>query len=404
MLLKVWLVIQKLKHRFIESFISRMSSHFSDTDRYNAAGGILTINLAALEHNYRVIAERIAPTRAAAVVKANAYGLGAAQVAPAFYEAGCRDFFTAHLSEAADLQPHLPKDATLYVLNGLQAGTEAICSALNIIPVLNSLEQLENWSRLSKEKGQKLPAILQIDTGMSRLGLSPSEVELLISNPSMLADIELRFIISHLASGDEPENAANARQLKAMNAALAHLPKVSVAFSNSGGCFLDKSYHFDLARPGVALYGVGPSSDDNPIVPVLTLDARVIQIRTVDKGTAIGYGGAYIAPSKMRVATIAVGYADGWFRCLSNKGSVYYGDTRLPIVGRVSMDSITIDVTALDEDTLKLGSLVELIGEHQSLEDVAADCETIPYEILTSLGDRYARNYTNTPIQQSAND
>lgn len=380
-----------------------MSSHFSDTDRHNAAGGILTINLAALKHNYQVIAERIAPTRAAAVVKANAYGLGAAKVAPAFYEAGCRDFFTAHLSEAVDIKPYLPDDATLYVLNGLQRGTEEICAALNIIPVLNSLEQLENWSNLSKSKGQKLPAILQIDTGMSRLGLSHAELDILANNLSLLEAIDLRFIISHLASGDEPENAANARQLTAMNEALARLPKAPVAFSNSGGCFLDDAYHFDLARPGVALYGVGPSSDDNPIVPVLTLDARVIQVRTVEKGTPVGYGGTYIAPSDMRVATIAVGYADGWFRCLSSKGSVYYGDVRLPIIGRVSMDSITVDVSALDEGTLTLSSLVELIGAHQSLEDVAADCETIPYEILTSLGDRYARIYTNTPVHPSAN-
>lgn len=372
-----------------------MSTHFSDTDRHNAAGGILTIDLAALKHNYQVIAKRIAPARAAAVVKADAYGLGADKVAPAFYEAGCRDFFTAHLSEAADLKPNLPEDANLYVLNGLQKGTEEVCAALKIIPVLNSLEQLKNWSDLAQTKGQKLPAILQIDTGMSRLGLSAEELDQLVDNPALIEPIELRFIISHLASGDEPENAANARQLAAMNAALARLPKTPVAFSNSGGCFLENIYHFDLARPGVALYGVGPAAGENPIKPVFKLDARVIQVRNIEAGTPVGYGGTFIAPSKMRVATIAVGYADGWFRCLSNKGSAYYGDIRLPIIGRVSMDSITIDVTALAEDALTLGSLVELVGDHQKLEDVANDCETIPYEILTSLGHRYARIYTD---------
>ncbi|MBB5703198.1 alanine racemase [Ochrobactrum daejeonense] len=370
-----------------------MSMHFSKEQSDLAAGGVLTIDLAALRHNYTAVARRIAPTRAAAVVKADAYGLGANRVAPAFYEAGCRDFFVAHLGEAIVLKPALKPDATLYVLNGLQPGTEAACARESIVPVLNSLEQVENWAALAAANGKKLPALLQVDTGMSRLGLSVQELDQLADNLSLLDGIDVRFIMSHLASGDEPENPANARQLAAMRAALARLPKLPVAFANSGGSFLDKSYHFDLARPGVALYGVGPNTGDNPILPVLTLSARVIQVRDVDKGAAIGYGGTYIARGPMRVATIAVGYADGWFRSLSNKGSAFYGETRLPVIGRVSMDSITLDVSALPADTLRLGSLVELIGPHQRLEDVARDCDTIPYEILTALGNRYARVY-----------
>ncbi len=372
--------------------------HFSQDQSDLAAGGILTVNLAALRHNYTIIAHRIAPTRTAAVVKADAYGLGAHRVAPAFYEAGCRDFFVAHLGEAIALKPVLKPDATLYILNGLQPGTESACACENIVPVLNSLEQVENWARLGTKLGTKLPALLQVDTGMSRLGLSATELDGLTNDFSLLDSIDVRFIISHLASGDEPENPANAAQLAAMRAALARLPKLPVAFANSGGSFLDKSYHFDLARPGVALYGVGPA----PIKPVLTLSARVIQVRDVDKGAAIGYGGTYIAQGPMRIATIAVGYADGWFRSLGNKGSAYFGDTRLPIVGRVSMDSITLDVSALPENTLRLGSLVELIGPHQRLEDVARDCDTIPYEILTALGNRYARVYVD-PAQPEQN-
>ena len=370
-----------------------MSMQFSQGERDLAAGGILTIDLAALRHNYSAVARHIAPTRAAAVVKADAYGLGASRVAPAFYDAGCRDFFVAHLGEAIALKPFLQPDATLYVLNGLQPGTEAACARDGILPVLNSLEQVENWAALAARQGRKLPALLQLDTGMSRLGLSTSEFDRLTANPALLDGIDVKFVISHLASGDEPENAANARQLAAMTALLARLPKLPVAFANSGGSFLDKTYHFDLARPGIALYGVGPK---NEIVPVLTLSARVIQVRDIDKGAAVGYGGTYIARGPMRVATIAVGYADGWFRSLSNKGSAFFGDTRLPIIGRVSMDSITLDVSALPEGTLKLGSLVELIGPHQRLEDVARDCDTIPYEILTALGNRYARVYVDS--------
>jgi len=326
-------------------------------------------------------------------VKADAYGLGASRVAPAFYDAGCRDFFVAHLGEAIALKPFLQPDATLYVLNGLPPGTEAACARDGILPVLNSLEQIENWGALAARQGRKLPALLQLDTGMSRLGLSASEFERLLENFALLDNIDIKFVISHLASGDEPENAANARQLANMTALLVRLPKLPVAFANSGGSFLDKSYHFDLARPGVALYGVGP---ENEVVPVLTLSARVIQVRDIDKGAAVGYGGTYVAEGPMRVATIAVGYADGWFRSLSNKGSAFFGDTRLPIIGRVSMDSITLDVSALPEGTLKLGSLVELIGPHQRLEDVARDCDTIPYEILTALGNRYARVYVES--------
>lgn len=370
-----------------------MAMQFSQDERDLAAGGVLTIDLAALRHNYSAIARHIAPTRAAAVVKADAYGLGVSRVAPAFYDAGCRDFFVAHLGEAIALKPFLQPDATLYVLNGLQPGTEAACARDGILPVLNSLEQIENWGALAARQGRKLPALLQLDTGMSRLGLSASEFERLLENFALLDNIDIKFVISHLASGDEPENAANARQLANMTALLVRLPKLPVAFANSGGSFLDKSYHFDLARPGVALYGVGP---ENEVVPVLTLSARVIQVRDIDKGAAVGYGGNYVAEGPMRVATIAVGYADGWFRSLSNKGSAFFGDTRLPIIGRVSMDSITLDVSALPEGTLKLGSLVELIGPHQRLEDVARDCDTIPYEILTALGNRYARVYVES--------
>ena len=370
-----------------------MAMQFSQDERDLAAGGVLTIDLAALRHNYSAIARHIAPTRAAAVVKADAYGLGASRVAPAFYDAGCRDFFVAHLGEAIALKPFLQPDATLYVLNGLQPGTETACARDGILPVLNSLEQIENWGALAARQGRKLPALLQLDTGMSRLGLSASEFERLLENFALLDNIDIKFVISHLASGDEPENAANARQLANMTALLVRLPKLPVAFANSGGSFLDKSYHFDLARPGVALYGVGP---ENEVVPVLTLSARVIQVRDIDKGAAVGYGGTYVAEGPTRVATIAVGYADGWFRSLSNKGSAFFGDTRLPIIGRVSMDSITLDVSALPEGTLKLGSLVELIGPHQRLEDVARDCDTIPYEILTALGNRYARVYVES--------
>lgn len=375
--------------------MSLSKMQLTTTEHDLAAGGILTISLKALRHNYQAVAKQIAPTRAAAVVKADSYGLGADKVAPAFYQAGCRDFFVAHLGEALKLRPLLADDATLYVLNGLQPQTEETCADAQIIPVLNSLEQLTNWQKLAIKRGVTLPALLQVDTGMARLGLSHEELDHLADHLNLLDHLDIRFIISHLAVGDEFNNAFNTKQLETMQAAIARLPKMPVAFANSGGCFQDKSFHYNLARPGVVLYGVGPDLPNHPILPVAELSARVIQVRNVPQGTPVGYGCTYVTPKPMRIATIAVGYADGWFRSLSNKGSAFYGDTRLPIVGRVSMDSITLDVTDLPEGTLKLGSLVELIGPHQSLQDVARDCDTIPYEILTALGRRYQRIYVD---------
>ncbi|MDR0254009.1 MAG: alanine racemase [Brucellaceae bacterium] len=367
-----------------------------DTIDALAAGGILTIDLAALRANYKIIADKISPTKAAAVVKADAYGLGIDKVAPQFYAAGCRDFFVAHLSEALKLQPHIGKDATIYILNGLQPQTEEVCAAHNIVPVLNSLEQLRNWTALAKAQNCTLPALLQIDTGMSRLGLSEQELQALVADLSLLDGADIKFIISHLASGDNMQSPQNKAQLERMQAALKFLPKHAVAFSNSGGTFMDNSYHYDLARPGIALYGgAAQENQPNPMQPVVSLQARVIQCRTVPTKTLVGYGGSYETQAETRIATIAVGYADGWLRHLSNKGAAFYGDVRLPIIGRVSMDSITLDVSALPEGTLQLGSLVELIGAHQTLEQVAQDAGTIAYEILTSLGNRYHRIYIN---------
>lgn len=361
-----------------------------------AAGGILTIDLAALRTNYKILAEQLRPTRAAAVVKANAYGLGIERVAPQFYAAGCRDFFVAHLGEALDLQPHIGKDAAIYVLNGLQPQTESLCADHHIVPVLNSFEQLQNWANLCKMRKSKLPALLQIDTGMSRLGLSEAELNTLLADISVLNMMDIKFIISHLACADNEQNPQNRAQLQHMQNVLQLLPDYPVAFSNSGGSFMENAYHFDLARPGIALYGGAPQENKpNPMQPVVSLQARVIQCRSVAAGTAVGYGGSYMTQTETRIATIAVGYADGLPRHLSNQGAAFYKNTRLPIIGRVSMDSITLDISALPDGTLKLGSLVELIGKHQSLEQLASDAGTISYEILTGLGQRYQRNYIN---------
>ncbi|HCJ71896.1 alanine racemase [Agrobacterium pusense] len=373
--------------------------------RQQAAGGAsghLTIDLGALRDNYLALAAMAPASQTAAVVKADAYGLGADMVSQTLFDAGCRHFFVAHIDEALALRLRLPAQARIFVLNGLQPGNEASCAAMAITPVLNSLEQIAQWAAHAKTLGRKLAAAVQIDTGMCRLGLSPEEQETLTSQPQLLDGIDIAFIMSHLACADEPGHACNTAQLSAMRQATIAFPDVPVCFSNSGGIFLGREYHNHLLRPGIALYGGAPSLDrPNPMKPVVRLDLAVIQTRTVPAGSLVGYGGCFEASGSTRLATIAAGYADGLPRSLSNRGAAWYDGVRLPIAGRVSMDSIILDISALPEGTLTQGSFVQMIGPEQTLEDIADDAGTIAYEILTGLGRRYRRTYIQpdeTPV------
>ena len=370
-----------------------------------SSNGLLTIDIGALRHNY-VTLQSLAPTaEMAAVVKADAYGIGADKAAPALYNAGCRIFFVALFHEALALRNLLPRDALVYVLNGLLPSQEHLCSELEIRPVLNSLAQIRGWNSLGQSLGKKLNAAVQIDSGMSRLGLSSDELESLKSSPDLLKQIEIDFVMSHLACADEPDHPQNARQRDNFDTAVTIFGDVKHCFSNSGGLFLGEAFHKSIIRPGISLYGVSPvRSLQTALKPVVSLNAAVIQTRRVKAGTAIGYGANYVAPANMTLATIAAGYADGLPRSLSNRGAAYFKGTRLPIVGRVSMDSIILDVSALNEDELQLGDMVELIGPNQSLDDLADAAGTIAYEILTSLGNRYKRQYLGTETINLTNE
>ncbi|WP_313614046.1 alanine racemase [Agrobacterium sp.] len=371
-----------------------MNMQINRTHAGGNATGCLTIDLGALFDNYRFLQTLAPGVAVAGVVKADAYGLGADRVAATLYAAGCRDFFVAHIDEAISLRKLIAQDARFYVLNGLQPGNESTCEAFDITPVLNSLEQVEQWSAFAQNIGKTLPALLQVDTGMCRLGLPPEELEQIVKYPTLISGLRIDYIMSHLACADEPDNLANASQLEAMQKAAMTLPDAKVCFSNSGGIFLGGGYHNHLMRPGIALYGGAPSIlRPNPMKPVVRLDVAVVQTRTVPAGSQIGYGGSFAANTQMRLATLAAGYADGLPRSLSNTGAVWFDGHRLPIVGRVSMDSIIVDISELPEGTLRHGTLLEVIGPQQSLEDVADDAGTIAYEILTSLGRRYQRKY-----------
>ena len=359
-----------------------------------SAGGVLTIDLNALVHNYRILVRQAYPAKVSAVVKANAYGVGVDIIAPPLYRAGARMFFVAQANEAIELQSILPSDAHIAVLNDIQPGFAPIAAERGILPVLNSLNSIYEWQALCQKMQKKLPALLQLDTGMSRLGLDELEFEILADNPEIFDYADIKFIMSHLACADEPDSQPSFDQLSRMKAMLARLPKTPVALANSAGVFLGPDFRFQLVRPGLALYGIDPMGETGKFLrPVVSLEACVIQHRLVGEGVRVGYGGTYITKRPSRLATIAVGYADGWHRCLGDKSAAYFSGVRLPIIGRISMDSMTIDVTDLPEDILKRGDYVELIGKHQTIDEVARDAGTIPYEILTSLGRRYERRY-----------
>jgi alanine racemase len=375
--------------------MSNWAHDVQEHDQRAAASGVLTIDLQALRRNYQKIARAVAPAKAAAVVKANAYGLGARQVSLTLLDEGCRHFFVAEFSEALQLRPHLPQDATLFVLNGLQPGNETLCAANDITPVANSLDQLRNWCALALQQMEKrFPLLLQFDTGMCRLGIQPDEWDQARAILAEAENVDLLYVMSHLAAADVNDSPLNTAQLSVMQAISAAFPDTPVCFSNSGGTFLGEHYRGALVRPGIALYGGAPTTGvANPMEAVVSLDVAVVQTRKVPAGAFIGYGGAHVAKSEMRLATIAAGYADGLPRSLSDRGAVFYQDQRLPIVGRVSMDSIIIDISGLPEGALKLGSMVEILGAHQTIDDVAVAAGTISYEILTSLGSRYQRRY-----------
>lgn len=361
-----------------------------------AAGATLTIDLGAIRRNYRAIAARLKPgTVCSAVVKADSYGLGAARVAPMLADAGCRHFFVAHLGEAEAIRPLLPADCAIYVLHGLMPGAEAECLAVGATPVLNNLGQIERWAALAKREGRRLPAIVQIDSGMSRLGLPPEEIDRLAAEPERLSGIDLLYVMSHLACADEPDHPASKAQLAAFEARRRLLPAAPASLAASPGILLGPDYHFDLVRPGVALYGVSPVSGvPSPVEPVVRLEARVVQVREIGPGTGVGYGHTYIAERPMRIAAISVGYADGWIRHLGNRGAGYIGEHAAPFIGRISMDSATIDVSAIPGE-IPDGTPVELIGAHRTVEEVAIDAATIGYEILTNLGTRFHRIYVD---------
>jgi alanine racemase len=361
------------------------------------ASGVLTVDLDALVANWRKLEKTAVPAECSAVIKANAYGCGIEPVARALAKAGCKTFFVATLDEAAIARAALPS-APLYVLNGFTQNSGDAYAKIDARPVIGELNELAEWDVFCRRTGWAGGAGIHIDTGMQRLGLTIAEAQGLI--PRIHAgDHGISLVMSHLACAESLNHPMNARQLATFREAASAFSGVPASLSNSSGIFLGNPFHFDMVRPGAALYGVNPTPEaDNPMLPVVDLKARIVQIRDVERGESVGYGGNWTTRRPTRLAIVSTGYADGYFRAgSSNDGTrgaeVMVAGKRCPVAGRISMDLTAVDITDLDKNAVRRGHLVTLIGDGITVDELAHHFGTIGYEVLTSLGSRYTRVY-----------
>lgn len=368
----------------------------------STSAGILTIDLSAVQANWRSIKARVgAQVSAGAVIKADAYGLGAAQVGPALYRAGCRDFFVASLAEAREAQGYLPQDASLIVLGGAQPGDEAEFIARGLTPVLFSWSALERWRRACRAAGGPHSSALKVDTGMHRLGLAPAELDRLLLEPAYLHECGVRLVMSHLACADEPEHPLNREQLHRFQTAadrlLVHLPNVVLSLANSSGVFLGPQWHYDLVRTGAFMYGFNPQPGrvdvwaPDLVHPVLQLDLPVLQVREIGHGGTVGYGASAPVEPQARLAVVAGGYADGINRLLGRQAIGIVGEHSARVVGRISMDLTIFDISQLPAD--EAPAWIQVLNRELTVNHLSQNAGALGYEVLTSLGGRYQRRY-----------
>lgn len=352
----------------------------------------LTVDLDALAENYRHVCDRLGAVPAGAAVKADAYGLGVEPVAQRLWAEGCREFFVANVDEGVELRGILSR-ANINVFDGAAPGTEDALVAHDLVPIVITLDQLSGWQATASRHGALLPVGVHFDTGINRTGLGRGDTATLIEERDRLDGLELRHVVSHLASADERTDQSE-RQLERFRAIRAAFPAGLASLANSAGIFRGAEFHFELGRPGIALYGGVPSDSlDRPLSTVVTLEAPILQIRDVDAGDEIGYGASYVADGPRVHAAVGVGYADGYHRRGSNLATAAIDGRAVPVVGRVSMDLTIVDVTDVPASQRAPGSMVELIGSSAPVERLATAAGTISYEVFTSLGSRYERVY-----------
>ena len=363
------------------------------------AGAVLTIDLVAVKENWRRLAARAGHAECGAAVKGNAYGLGVKPVAQALWEAGCRTFFVARPKEGEELRAILG-EAIIYVLDGLFAGQAEFYAKLDLRPALISLEEAREWAAFGRVYGRKLPCAIHADTGINRLGFAIPELEQVLADRFIMEGLNVSLVMSHLACADTPEHPLNARQQAAFRAVRARFPGVGGSLANSSGIFLGDEFTHDLVRPGIALYGGNPTQKvANPMRAVAILEGAVLQLRDVGPGETVGYSGTWEARRPSRIAVLGAGYKDGVPRALSSReengpAQVFINGRRCPIVGRISMDMMAVDVTELPAASVSRGTRAEILGRNILIDEAAAWAGTISYELLTRLGSRYARLYT----------
>ncbi len=375
----------------------RTANAAADATDPTEAGGLLTIDLAAIDANWRMLASTIVPVECAAVVKGDGYGCGLEPVTQTLSRAGCRTFFVADVAEGRRVRALAP-EATIYVLSGIMPGSAQAFANDYLQPVINSTTELAEWDAFVAIHNWRGGAALHIDTGMNRLGLTIDEAVAIA--PRLQSESHgFTLLMSHLACADVPDHPMNDQQIRQFREIRILYRGLASSLANSSGIFLGGTVYCDLVRPGVALYGVNPTPGrKNPMRPVVELKGRIIQVRTVGKGETVGYGATFTAGRQSRIAVVAVGYADGFLRSASaSKGKsaaeVVVAGRRCPVAGRVSMDLFAVDVTSLPEGTVRRGDLATLIGDGMSVDDLAAAMGTIGYELLTHLGRRYHRVY-----------
>jgi len=368
------------------------------------ATGVLTVDLDAIIANWRKLEKTAVPAECAGVIKADGYGCGAGPVARALAGAGCKTFFVATLDEARAVREALSSEGAtspppaIYVLDGFFQNSGDAYAKIDARPVIGELNELAEWDVFCRRSGWTGGAAVHIDTGMNRLGLTITEAQGIVPRINA-GDHGITLVMSHLACAENLNHPLNGKQLAAFREIASLYSGVPAALSNSSGIFLGAQFQFDMVRPGAALYGVNPTPEaDNPMQPVVELKARIVQIRNVERGEGVGYGGTWTARRTTRLAIVSAGYADGYFRAASaNDGTrgaeVVVAGKRCPIAGRVSMDLIAVDITDLPNNTVRRGHMVTLIGEGITVDELAHHFGTIGYEVLTSLGRRYARVY-----------
>eukprot|EP00916_Digyalum_oweni_P001117 GHVL01002208.1.p1 GENE.GHVL01002208.1~~GHVL01002208.1.p1 ORF type:complete len:403 (+),score=101.70 GHVL01002208.1:123-1331(+) len=393
----------------------------------------LAINLSNIRYNYNILQKICKNSEVGAAVKANCYGLGMHMIAPVLSSIGCKHFFVANKEEGVELREMMnmtrPGDKgdfrNIHILNGYFPEDEDDFIKYQLIPILNSMHQIKNWENFTnkyKNNNNKYPCYIHIDTGMNRLGVSSNEVSTIninnqnnnqnntinnntininnnqnnTNNNEINTDtLNILCVMSHLSCAEDFHNVANIEQLNLFKKLSSFFPKSKKSLANSSGIFLGSEYHFDIARPGVGLYGGNPAPylKNNILKNVVNLHAPIIQIKELLKGNYVGYNRSYIANDNKLIGILPIGYADGYLRSLSNKGIVYINNQPAPIIGRVSMDTITIDISNINKNDIFLGQSVEIIGDNMNIDNIARIADTNSYEILTMLGNRYTRVY-----------